>query len=350
MEHGLRQVEVFVKGPGWRGRDPRPAGCRPQRPQHPRRHAHPPQRLPPPKRRRVRRQEIWLDTPAPRSRSADASASTSSRTRRAARPSRSGRTRVSTAAPAAPSRRSTRCSSRRSRRPSTSTACWSASSRTSTRRPPTPRATSSWWSPRAVATCRPTATGEWSATIGVIPVDSIFSPVRRVTFTVEPTREQSTEFDRLVLDIETDGSISAREALASAGATLHAGGPGRGDERRAPGPRLRLEVSGTWAAARPEPRPAHRGPRPLRASPQLPQAGPDQHRRRAGPQKTEDDLLAITNFGQKSLDEVIQKLDERGLSLRTRDVGGTVLVGTRRCLPRRRRVAASAVSRPPEGR
>jgi DNA-directed RNA polymerase subunit alpha len=35
-------------------------------------------------------------------------------------------------------------------------------------------------------------------------------------------------------------------------------------------------------------------------------------------QKTEDDLLAITNFGQKSLDEVIAKLDERGLSLRTR--------------------------------
>ena len=59
-------------------------------------------------------------------------------------------------------------------------------------------------------------------TIGVIPVDSIFSPVRRVTFSVEPTRvEQSTEFDRLVLDIETDGSITAREALASAGATLH---------------------------------------------------------------------------------------------------------------------------------
>jgi DNA-directed RNA polymerase subunit alpha len=36
-------------------------------------------------------------------------------------------------------------------------------------------------------------------------------------------------------------------------------------------------------------------------------------------EKTEDDLLAITNFGQKSLDEVIQKLDERGLSLTTRD-------------------------------
>ena len=36
-------------------------------------------------------------------------------------------------------------------------------------------------------------------------------------------------------------------------------------------------------------------------------------------QKSEDDLLAITNFGQKSLDEVIEKLDERGLSLRNRD-------------------------------
>ena len=45
-------------------------------------------------------------------------------------------------------------------------------------------------------------------TIGVIPVDSIFSPVRRVAFEVEPTRvEQSTNYDRLVLDIETDGSI-----------------------------------------------------------------------------------------------------------------------------------------------
>ena len=35
-------------------------------------------------------------------------------------------------------------------------------------------------------------------------------------------------------------------------------------------------------------------------------------------EKTEDDLLAVTNFGQKSLDEVIEKLDERGLALRVR--------------------------------
>src|SRR5437773_5404008 len=57
--------------------------------------------------------------------------------------------------------------------------------------------------------------------IGVIPVDSIFSPVRRVTYAVENTRvEQMTDRDRLILDVETDGSISPRKAVASAGATL----------------------------------------------------------------------------------------------------------------------------------
>ncbi len=46
--------------------------------------------------------------------------------------------------------------------------------------------------------------------IGVIPIDAIFSPVRRVSFDVEPTRvEQSTNYDRLVIEIETDGSITA---------------------------------------------------------------------------------------------------------------------------------------------
>src|SRR5947208_1315927 len=57
--------------------------------------------------------------------------------------------------------------------------------------------------------------------IGVIPVDSIFSPVKRVTYAVENTRvEQMTDRDRLILDVETDGSISPRKALASAGTTL----------------------------------------------------------------------------------------------------------------------------------
>jgi len=157
-----------------------------------------------------------------------------------------------------------------------------------------------------------------SSTIGVIPVDSIFSPVRRVTFSVEPTRvEQSTEFDRLVLDIETDGSIAPREALASAGATLRSlvqlveemsdepQGLELGEVGGVTGgsPDLELPIEDLDLSER---------PRNCLKRAQVNTIGELL-------EKTEDDLLAITNFGQKSLDEVIQKLDERGLKLRTRD-------------------------------
>src|SRR5918999_1956127 len=57
--------------------------------------------------------------------------------------------------------------------------------------------------------------------IGTIPVDALFSPVRRVTYEVEPTRvEQMTNYDRLILDVETDGSITPSNALSAAGSTL----------------------------------------------------------------------------------------------------------------------------------
>ncbi len=157
-----------------------------------------------------------------------------------------------------------------------------------------------------------------SNTIGVIPVDSIFSPVRRVTFSVEPTRvEQSTEFDRLVLDVETDGSISAREALASAGATLQSLVQlvaEMSDEPQG----LELGEIAVTATGSPdldlpiEDLDLSERPRNCLKRAQVNSVGELLL-------KTEDDLLAITNFGQKSLDEVIQKLDERGLSLKHRD-------------------------------
>ncbi len=157
-----------------------------------------------------------------------------------------------------------------------------------------------------------------SATIGVIPVDSIFSPVRRVTFSVEPTRvEQSTEFDRLILDIETDGSITAREALASAGATLQSLVQLVAEMSEEP-QGLELGEVGTTTAGSPdlelpiEDLDLSERPRNCLKRAQVNSIGELL-------EKTEDDLLAITNFGQKSLDEVIQKLDERGLSLSTRD-------------------------------
>ncbi|MBV9935003.1 MAG: DNA-directed RNA polymerase subunit alpha [Actinobacteria bacterium] len=157
-----------------------------------------------------------------------------------------------------------------------------------------------------------------STTIGVIPVDSIFSPVRRVAFTVEPTRvEQSTDFDRLVLDIETDGSISPKEALASAGDTLRSLVGLVADMSEAP-QGLELGDVGASSSGSPdldlpiEELDLSERPRNCLKRAQINSVG-------ELVLKTEDDLLAITNFGQKSLDEVIQKLDERGLSLRQKE-------------------------------
>ncbi len=157
-----------------------------------------------------------------------------------------------------------------------------------------------------------------SSTIGVIPVDSIFSPVRRVTFQVEPVRvEQSTDFDRLVLDIETDGSITPREALASAGDTLRTLVGLVADLEEAP-QGLELGETGTVSSGSPdldlriEELDLSERPRNCLKRAQINTIG-------ELVQRTDDELLAITNFGQKSLDEVIQRLDERGLSLRSKD-------------------------------
>ncbi|MGO8352296.1 DNA-directed RNA polymerase subunit alpha, partial [Rhizobium johnstonii] len=60
-----------------------------------------------------------------------------------------------------------------------------------------------------------------NAEIGRIAVDSIYSPVLKVTYKVEATRvEQRTDFDKLVVDVETKPSILPRDAIASAGKTL----------------------------------------------------------------------------------------------------------------------------------
>jgi DNA-directed RNA polymerase subunit alpha len=153
--------------------------------------------------------------------------------------------------------------------------------------------------------------------IGVIPVDAIFSPVRRVAVEVEPTRvEQSTEYDRLILDVETDGSITPRDSLASAGATLSslvqlvaemseaAVGLELSDQAESSVRRdLDVPIEELDLSER---------PRNCLKRAQINTIG-------ELIEKTEDDLLAITNFGQKSLDEVIAKLDERGLTLRNKD-------------------------------
>jgi DNA-directed RNA polymerase subunit alpha len=157
-----------------------------------------------------------------------------------------------------------------------------------------------------------------SSTIGVIPVDAIFSPVRRVAFSIEPTRvEQATNYDHLTLDIETDGSITPQEALASAGETLRnllgllaelssvPRGLELGDTAAGTSTALDLDLPIEEVDLSERPRNC------------LKRAQIDTIGQLV--EQTEDDLLAITNFGQKSLEEVAQKLDERGLSLRVQE-------------------------------
>ena len=151
--------------------------------------------------------------------------------------------------------------------------------------------------------------------IGEINIDAIYSPVRRVSIAVEPTRvEQRTNFERLVLDIETDGTQSPQDVLASAGDTLRSlvdlvanmsetpKGLELGEVASAAttSPDLELPIEDLDLSER---------PRNCLKRAQINTVGELLT-------KTEDDLLNITNFGQKSLDEVKQKLDERGLTLR----------------------------------
>jgi DNA-directed RNA polymerase subunit alpha len=152
-----------------------------------------------------------------------------------------------------------------------------------------------------------------STAIGVIPVDSIFSPVRRVAYRVENTQVgQMTNYDRLVLDVETNGAIEPKDAVSSAGKTLGElmdifadVGQGEGLElvdvvpESSGSPDLELPIEALDLSER---------PRNCLRRAQIKTVGELVER-------TSDDLLNITNFGQKSLDEVIAKLDELGLSL-----------------------------------
>jgi DNA-directed RNA polymerase subunit alpha len=164
--------------------------------------------------------------------------------------------------------------------------------------------------------------------IGVIPIDSIFSPVRRVAYAVEQARVgQKTDFDKLTLDIETDGSIEPQAALREAAELLISQlaiftDADRIQELRA-GPGGQLD--------------GHNGPGGAAGAPAQLQGeewgilieelelGVRSYNclKRAGIQtvgdlisKSESELNAIPNFGKKSIDEVIETLHARGLDLR----------------------------------
>jgi DNA-directed RNA polymerase subunit alpha len=149
--------------------------------------------------------------------------------------------------------------------------------------------------------------------IGVIPVDSIFSPVRKVSYTVGNTRvEQMTDRDKLILDVETDGSVTPREALASAGGTLLELVQLFSDLAEAPsvsvGPAEDEELPSDYQITIEE----------LNLSVRSYNCLKREGINTVGDlvQKSESELMDIRNFGQKSIDEVKLKLEELGLGLR----------------------------------
>src|SRR4029078_2523035 len=175
------------------------------------------------------------------------------------------------------------------------------------------------------------------AEIGRIPVDSIYSPVLAVKYSVEATRvEQRTDFDRLVLDVETKNSMAPRDAMASSGKTLV--------ELFGLVRELNIEAEGVDMGALPtdsglarehntEAEGIDMGPSPTDAALAADLALPIEdldltvrsynclkregiHPVRELLGRSEADLLDIRNFGAKSIDEVKAKLVGMGLQLK----------------------------------
>ena len=148
--------------------------------------------------------------------------------------------------------------------------------------------------------------------IGEIPVDAIFSPVRRASYAVERARiGQVTDYDRLVLEVSTDGTISPHDALSEAARILVQHFTlisGVAEEE----PEVEEEEEGGIPARMYE-TPIEELELTVRAYNCLKRAGITQ----VGEileklQKGEEEILAIRNFGQKSLDELMDKLREKG--------------------------------------
>ena len=158
------------------------------------------------------------------------------------------------------------------------------------------------------------------AEIGRIPVDSIYSPVLRVTYKVEATRvEQRTDFDRLIIDVETKSSMSPRDAMASAGKTLvELFGLAHELNYAAEGIDLGPSVQDAALAADLA-LPIEDLDLTVRSYNCLKREGI--HTVGELLSRSEADLLDIRNFGSKSIDEVKAKIASMGLQLKDSPVG-----------------------------
>lgn len=153
------------------------------------------------------------------------------------------------------------------------------------------------------------------AEIGRIPVDSIYSPVVKVTYKVEATRvEQRTDFDRLVIDVETKPSIRPADAMASAGKTLvELFGLVRELNVDAEGIEIGPSPTDAYALEQLN-MPIEQLDLTVRSYNCLKREGV--HTVGELITRSEADLMDVRNFGQKSIDEVRAKLQMLGLQLK----------------------------------
>lgn len=154
--------------------------------------------------------------------------------------------------------------------------------------------------------------------IGLIPMDSIFSPVRKVNYTVENTRVgQQTDFDKLILDVWTDGSIAPGEAVSLAARIL--------SEHLAIFVNLTAQPAGVEIMVEREEEnkgkvldmPIEELDLSVRSYNCLKRAGINTVEELT--RKTEEDMMKVRNLGKKSLEEVKQKLASLGLSFKNPD-------------------------------
>lgn len=154
--------------------------------------------------------------------------------------------------------------------------------------------------------------------IGVIPVDSIFSPIQKVNYAVEDTRGgQNPEMDRLVLEVWTDGSIRPEEAVQEGARILIESlklFAGMGEESES---YAGLEPGADAQMAKLYAMPIEELDLSVRPYNCLKRAGINT----VGDlmQRTEEEIVSVKNFGRKSLDEVREKLTTLGLSLKKRE-------------------------------
>ena len=156
-------------------------------------------------------------------------------------------------------------------------------------------------------------------TIGVIPIDSIFSPVKRVNYTVQDTRVGNvTDYDRLILEVWTDGSLRPEEAVSKAAGILvmHLklfqnmdGLPEEEEEEEATFPEEEEDDSSKVLDMTIEDIDLS-----VRSFNCLKRANINTVADLA--EKTEDDMMKVRNLGRKSLEEVKKKLEELGLTLK----------------------------------